>query len=258
VINLEVNNVLLRQLEAIALLAATVVVIRYILGRFLSSLVQRSSISLSTKTLLTRLIDLTLFSAFLIISINIVTASLTPYAVVVILGFTVLTFFFYDVKQFAAYITLQMFKHVKGRNAEIYVRTASEPIKGRIVEISPLTSVIEDFFGNKIYIPNTVLMESIIKELNPSINIRLVLSIGRDEDVNEIFNNVRKVFKEIDLGPFRFNDSHMIIKSLNSKFLVVDIRLSSIALPIRNADILKVLSQLSKALSKYEPVLEVI
>lgn len=257
-INLEVDIVLLNQLEVIILLIIIVVVIRYILSRFLSSLTQRGSISLSTRALLTRLIDLTLLSAFLIITVNIVTASLTPYAVVVVLGFIVLTFFFYEVKQFAAYITLQIFRHVKGRNAEIYIRTTSEPIKGRIVEISPLTSVIEDFFGNKIYVPNTVLMDSVIKELNPSITIRLVLSIGKNENVNEVFNEVRRIFKEVDLGPFRFNDSYMIIKSLNSKFLVVDIRLSSIALPIRNTDILKVLNQLSKALSKYEPVLEVI
>jgi hypothetical protein len=257
VINLELNTTLLNQLEVITLLAVVVVVIRYILSRFLSSLAQRGSISLSSKALLTRLIDLTLLSAFLIISVNIVTASLTPYAVVIVLGFTVLTLFFYEVKQFAAYIALQMFRHVKGRNAEIYLHTTSEPIKGRIVEISPLTSVIEDFFGNKIYIPNTVLMESVIKELNPSINIRLVLSI-KDEDVNDVFNDVRRVFKEVDLGPFRFNDNHVVIKSLNTKFLVVDIRLSSIALPIRNIDILKVLNQLSRVLSKYEPVLEVV
>lgn len=257
-INLEVDTPLLNQLEVIILVAATVVVIRYILSRFLNTLAQRGSISLSTKALLTRLIDLTLLSTFLIISVNIVTASLTPYAVVVVLGLTVLTFFFYDVKQFAAYITLQMFRHVKGRNAEIYVHTVSEPIKGRIVEISPLTSVIEDFFGNKIYIPNTVLVESVIKELNPSISIRLVLSISRNEDVNEVFNEVKRVLKEVDLGPFRFNDNYVVIKSLNSKFLVVDIRLSSIAIPIRNVDILKVLNQLSKALSKYEPVLEVV
>jgi hypothetical protein len=257
VINLELDTTLLNQLEVITLLAVVVVVIRYILSRFLSSLTQRGSISLSSKALLTRLIDLTLLSAFLIISVNIVTASLTPYAVVIVLGFTVLTLFFYEVKQFAAYIALQMFRHVKGRNAEIYLHTTSEPIKGRIVEISPLTSVIEDFFGNKIYIPNTVLMESVIKELNPSINIRLVLSI-KDEDVNDVFNDVRRVFKEVDLGPFRFNDNHVVIKSLNTKFLVVDIRLSSIALPIRNIDILKVLNQLSRALSKYEPVLEVV
>ncbi|MEM2158401.1 MAG: hypothetical protein QXO72_05250, partial [Sulfolobales archaeon] len=201
------------------LLAVIIAIIRYLLGKFISSLVQRGSISAGTKVTLIRMIDLGLLSAFLIISVNIVTASLTPYAIVAILGLLVMTFFFYEVKQFAAYITLQMFKHVKGRNAEIFLQGYSEPIKGRVVDLTPLTSVIEDIFGNKIYIPNTLLIESAIKEHNPSINIRIVLSIAgaEGEDVGEIFNKIKAAFKNIDLGPFRFNESHIIIKSLDAE-----------------------------------------
>ncbi|MEM1983103.1 MAG: hypothetical protein QW267_04360 [Sulfolobales archaeon] len=242
------------------LLAVIIAIIRYLLGKFISSLVQRGSISAGTKVTLIRMIDLGLLSAFLIISVNIVTASLTPYAIVAILGLLVMTFFFYEVKQFAAYITLQMFKHVKGRNAEIFLQGYSEPIKGRVVDLTPLTSVIEDIFGNKIYIPNTLLIESAIKEHNPSINIRIVLSIAgaEGEDVGEIFNKIKAAFKNIDLGPFRFNESHIIIKSLDAESLVIDVRLTAIALPIRSPDVLRVLNQLSKELHKYKPVLAIV
>lgn len=249
---------LINQIELILLLGLITVVIRYLLGKFISSLVQRGSISASTKVTLVRMIDLGLLSAFLIISVNVVTASLTPYAVVAILGLLVMTFFFYEVKQFAAYITLQMFKHVKGRNAEIFLQGYSEPIKGRVVDLTPLTSVIEDIFGNKIYIPNTLLIESAIKEHNPSINVRAVLNLTGDEDIIELFNKVKTAFKQIDLGPFRFNESHITIKSLDSESLVIDVRLTAIALPIRNPDVLRILNQLSKELHQYKPVLQIV
>ncbi|MEM0505588.1 MAG: hypothetical protein QW267_06290 [Sulfolobales archaeon] len=249
---------LINQLELIALLAITIVVIRYVLGKFITSLVQRGGISIGTKATLIRMIDLVLLSSFLIISVNIVTASLTPYAIVAILGILVLTFFYYEVKQFAAYITLQMFKHVKGRNAEIFLHGYSEPIRGRIVELTPLTSTIEDIFGNKIYIPNTLLIESAIKEHNPSINLRIILNLAEGEDVVELFGKVKSAFKNIDLGPFRFNESHITIKSLDTTTLVIDVRLSAIALPIRNPDVLRILDQLSKSLQKYKPVLEIV
>ncbi|MEM4939061.1 MAG: hypothetical protein QXX69_05880, partial [Sulfolobales archaeon] len=63
---------------------------------------------------------------------------------------------------------------------------------------------------------------------------------------------------DIDLGPFRFNESHIIIKSLDTTTLVIDVRLSAIALPIRNPDVLRILDQLSKSLQKYKPVLEIV
>ncbi len=241
-----------------ALLAATIVIIRYLLGKFVASLVLRGNISAGIKATLVRIIDLALLSAFLIISVNIVTASLTPYAILAILGAIVITLFFYEVKQFAAYITLQMFRHVKGRNAEVFLRGYSEPIKGRVVELTPLTTVMEDLFGNKVYIPNTLFIESAIKEHNPSINLRIILNLVKGEEVGELFNKVKAAFKNVDLGPFRFNESHVIIKSLDTESLVIDVRLSALALPIRNPDILRILDQLSKALHQYKPVLEIV
>ncbi len=255
---IQLDEALINQVELILLLVVVIVIIRYMLSKFITSLVQRGSISVSTKVTLIRMVDLGLLSAFLIISVNIITASLTPYAIIAILGLIVLTLFFYEVKQFAAYITLQMFKHVKGRNAEIFIQGYSEPIKGRVVDLTPLTSVIEDLFGNKIYVPNTLLIESAIKEHNPSINIRIMLKLREGEDVMELFSNVKSAFKKVDLGSFRFNESYITIKSLDVDTLTIDVRLSTIALPIRNPDILRILNQLSKTLQHYRPVLEII
>lgn len=255
---IQLDEPLISQIELILILVAIIAVLRYTLSKFITSLVQRGSISISTKVTLIRMVDLGLLSAFLIISVNIITASLTPYVIIAILGLMVLTLFFYEVKQFAAYITLQMFKHVKGRNAEIFLHGYPEPIRGRITDLTPLTSVVEDLFGNKTYIPNTLLIESAIKEHNPSINVRIMLKLKEDEDLIKLFNEVKSAFKNVDLGPFRFNESYITIKSLDTDTLTIDVRLSAIALPIRNPDILRLLNQLSKVLSQYKPVLEII
>lgn len=259
---LEISESIVNQIELIALVLLVALVIRLVVVRFISSLVNRGTISISIKAILVRIIDLILISAVLIVIVNIVTASLTPYAIVVVFGLVALAFFYQEIKQFTAFIALQMFKHVKGRYVEVYIPGFQSPISGRVVELAPLTSVIEDLFGNKIYIPNTLLTSSAIKEYNPSIIIRLVLHINSDTDMDNVFNDVKSAFKNVDLGPFRFNESYLIIRSLDSKVdsksLTIDVRLSALSLPLRNPDLLRILNQLSKTLSKYEPMLGIV
>jgi len=235
-----------------------IAVVRFTLTRFIGTLVRRGLISLGTRVTLLRVIDLTLLSLFIIVSVHILTASLTPYAIIAILGLLVLTLFFYEVREFTAYITLQMFKHIRGRSVEVYLPGFTSPIKGRVIDLTPFTSVIEDMHGNKIYVANSLLINSIIREHNPSINIRLILSFNEGEDIVELFNKIKSTLKEIELGPFRFSEDYISIRSLNKDSLVVDIRLTALALPIRNPDLLRILNQLSKALTPYNPVLEVI
>lgn len=150
-----------------------------------------------------------------------------------------------------------MLKHVKGRYVELYIPGFTQPINGKVVDLTPLTSVVEDIFGNKIYVPNTLLVNSVIKEHNPCITVRIILHTNNSNGLDSIFNEVKTALKNVDLGPFRFNESYITIRSLRSESLTVDIRLSALSLPVRNPDLLRILNQLSKALSNYEPVLEV-
>ncbi len=242
-------------LQTAIIITLLVVLARIVLVRFLGALMSRGRISAATKATLTRLIDIitifTVIIAFLEFFVSVQLLIITI-AVFILISFLL---FYYELREFVAYINLQLLRHLHGRNYEIKLPHHESPIYGRIVAIEPLTSIIEDIYGRRIYVSNTMLVNSVMKEYIPSIQLRVKLSYSNDDPMN-VIKNITSSFKMLELGIFRIDEKKLIIEKISGDEIVARINAYPTSLPIRLTDLVKLANSINKSLSKYNPVIE--
>ncbi|OYT37824.1 MAG: hypothetical protein B6U89_06765, partial [Desulfurococcales archaeon ex4484_58] len=165
--------------------------------------------------------------------------------------------FYYELREFLAYINLQLLRHLRGKTFEIYLPSHSKPIYGRIINIDLLNSTIEDIYGRRIYVSNSLLLNSILREHIPSIQLKITLNDIGDK-VQDVLSNILSSFKEIDTGIFRIDDRKVSIERVSSNQISFKLVINPTSTPIRVSDLLSFTNTLNNLLSKYKPVIEVI
>lgn len=249
------ENIPLTTLINIAIFIIIVVLVRYLVAWFVTTLVRRGLISTGTRMILTRIIDILVVIIIAVVVVHTITASLTPYIIVTVIGLLVIVMFYYEIKEFTAFITIQLQRYAKGIWIEVYLPNYSSPIRGRLTEIQPFNSVIEDVYGNKIYIANSVLVNSLIKEFNPSIFLELTVTSHEYLNITEILQTIKEV---VSGSPFRLDESYMPIKSMSTASVSLVLRLIPLSTPVRASDLYRLMRQISTSLSQYNPIVEVL
>jgi len=249
----ETLSTLLPVLAAIAV----ILLIRYIIGRLLSSLVERGTLTLGTKIAILRFVNIAVLIAILIIILQVVTAShlvIFAIAVLVVVGGVI---FFYELKEFAAYINIQLLRHLRGRVFEITLPYHEKPIYGRIVNIEPTGSTIEDMYGRKVYVSNTLLMNSILRDYQPCIPLRITVKKASNS-VTEVIDKIVESLNKAGHGLFRVDESDIVIENMSESTLTLKVLAHPAAIPVRAGDLARIAETLIDALKPYSPSIEVV
>ncbi len=239
----------------IALFIGVAILIRYLIAWFLSTLMRRGLISAGTKMMMTRILDILVLVIIVMVSVHFITASLAPYIIIIMVGLLVLILFYYEIKEFTAFIALQLQRYARGTWIEVYLPNFNNPLRGRLVDIQPFNSILEDVYGNKIYVTNSVLLNSMIKEYIPSVHIKLTIKIRDYLNINEIIETIKEM---VSGSPFRFDESFTPIKEMSQDTISLIIRLVPLSTPVRASDLYKIMRQISTELSTYQPSIEIL
>ncbi len=245
----------------IVMLVVVAVAIRFIFSWLLTNIAKRGVISPGTKILVTRIVDIVIAVMILIGVVGIVTASLVPYVVVFVIAILSLLLFYNEVREFSAYINIQLMRLKRNPWVEVYLPGIDKPITCRILDISPFNTVLEDVFGNKIYVPNTVLSNSVYRARQPHVVVRLGLSVIHglastgDFDCNKIVSKVNDVAREM---LFRVDAENTLLKMIDPHRVEIVVSLVPAKLPIRASDITRLTTKLSETLKDYKPEIEIV
>jgi len=227
-----------------------VILIRYLVAWFVSTLMNKGIISLSTKSVIVRVLDLTVIITIILGVVESLTASLTPYIIVLTLAIMLFILFYYEIREFTAFITMQLQKYARGAWIEAYLPGITLPVRGRIVEIDPFSSIIEDLHGNQIYVANSILVNSLIKEYRPLVTMRISLDIPAATTIDDLLDKVKSIISET---PFRLDESRIPLNSLEQNRLTLSLRLVPLSTPIRSNDLFKIMKRISNVLADYNP-----
>ncbi len=232
-----------------------VVLIRYLVAWFVSTLMNKGIISLSTKSVIVRVLDITVIILIILGVVESFTASLTPYIVVLVIGIMLFVLFYYEIREFTAFITMQLQKYARGTWIEAYLPGISTSVRGRIVEIDPFSSIIEDLHGNQLYIANSILVNSLIKEYRPLVTMKVSLDLPSDVTLDSVLERVKNVIEET---PFRLDESRIPLNSLSKGRLTFTLRLIPLSTPVRTTDLFKAMKRISNVLSEYNPSINIV
>lgn len=252
--DLTIENILF-SLQSTIIISLLAILIRFIINRFLSVLFDRGAITIGTKSTIMRFVDVIVVLVILVAFLQaLVAPPIVVYAVLVFATITI-TLFYYELREFVAYINLQLIRHIRGRNYEIYLPNHAKPIYGRIVSIELMNTIVEDMYGRRIYIANSLLVNAIIKEYVPVIQLRLRLSHAEGDPI-KVIEDVTASIKSIDIGVFRLDEKKILIDKIGGGEVVARINAYPLSIPIRLTDLVKLADMLSKSLAKYNPVIE--
>ncbi len=244
-------------LQPALIIIVLVLLLRFILNRILLSLAERGTLTLTTKATIMRFIDVIVFFIIVVVTLQVVIAPyqvLIAVSILVILG---LFLFFYELREFMAYINLQLLRHLRGKTFEILLPQHSKPIYGRIIKIDLLSSTIEDIYGRRIHVSNTLLMNAILREHIPSIMLRITLrNIG--ENVTNTLNSLIDNMKEVDIKLFRIDERKISIEKMSGDELVFKLIVYPTVTPVRVSDIVNLINRLTNIMRTYNPVIEVL
>lgn len=207
-----------------------------------------------------RIIDIAIIVTILIGIVGILTASLVPYVVVFVIAILSLLLFYNEVKEFSAYINIQLMRPRRNPWVEIYLPGIDKPITCRILEIAPFNTTLEDVFGNKMYVPNTVLSNSVYRARQPHVVLRTGLSLihgmasAGDFDFSRITAIINEVARDV---LFRVEAESMLLRVIDPVRVEMVISLIPAKLPIRTTDITRLILKLSEALKDYKPEMEI-
>ncbi len=247
----------LQIMQPIIVTIIVILLLRFILNKILSSLTERGTLTITTKATIMRFVDIIV--GFIIILV-VLQALIQPYqvfVVVAILLFISFFLFYYELREFVAYINLQLLRHLRGRTFEIRLPNHEKPVYGRIVNIELLNSTIEDIYGKRIYVSNSLLVNAVLREHIPSIELRITLhKLG--PELASALENILGSLREIDTGIFRIDTKKISIEKVSRNSITFRLIVFPTSTPIRISDLLNFIELLNNLLNKYEPSIEVI
>jgi len=242
---------------AIILLVA-IIVLRYFISRLLTTLYQRGYIGVGTKITIMRIMDSIFILVFSLFIIQSYVPSIVTYVIIVIFALLVAILFFYEIREFTAYITLQLVKYIKGRYLEINLPGHHRPIYGRIISMDPFSSTIEDIYGNRTYVANSLLLYSAIRETSPFIPIRIRIQRTPAIELKEVIDRLANVMRSGGIAVFRIQENQIEIEKIDQSEISLSVRVIPASLPVRINDLLKLIKYIENEFREYNPVIELI
>ncbi|MGB9729354.1 MAG: hypothetical protein ACP5GU_04410 [Thermoprotei archaeon] len=239
------------------------IVIRYLFVRFLNTLEKRNIITITTRVLITRILDIVIIISIAIVTVQIITTAFTQYIIVLVVGLFVFILFYYEIREFTAFIAVQLERRVLKTWIEVYPPNSNNVIRGRIVEIQPFSSIIEDIYGNKMSIANSILLHSLIREYRPNIQLKITIIPKEILNSNEIFKSMKDLSTNTTLysydvyyivqqllshtlstSPFRIDEQSIMLKNISKDLITFTIKLTPHQIPLRKIDIYKLIKEI--------------
>ncbi len=240
---------LLSKLEVPIIIVLTLVIVRVLFKKLLDSLAMRGTISVTGKETVLRILDISI----IVISFLVLVAQFIEVhtALIAIAGLAlVLVFMLIDkIRGFIAYLSLQMDKKIMGKYFEIVLPGFKEPVYGRVAKISSSYCEIEDVFGEKYLIPNTVMYNAVLKPLTPTVVFDIRLKITGEEDLRKLI----ELFKSFKPEVFRIDDRRTIIRHVGPSRFTIRIVAHPTGPSIRHIEIIDFMSELIGRFKEYDP-----
>ncbi|MET1159841.1 MAG: hypothetical protein ABWW65_02660 [Thermoprotei archaeon] len=256
-VQLDTFETIIEMLQPTLITIFAVLLFRFILGRILYSLAERGTITIAIRATIIKAIDVVVF---FIIVVSVLRLIATPYEVAIavtliaVFGFFI---FYYELREFLAYVNLQLLRHLRGKTFEIYFPHHSRPVFGRIVNIELLNTTIEDVYGKKVYVSNSLLLNAVLKDYLPSITLRIRLE-GFNESPSVVLENAIKAIKELESKIFRIDERRVSIESMGLNKIVFRLTLYPPTTPVRISDLVDFIRKINETLNKYNPIIEII
>lgn len=235
-----------------------IIVSRILLTRIINILYERGIFSFGTKAMLTRIIDTIMIIVVIIAFLQLFQASIIGYLVMIIFAAMIITLFFYEIREFTAYVSLQLLRHIKGRILEIHIPGHNQPIYGKIISTDPMSSIIEDIYGNKYFVANSVLVNALVKEKQPTIRLRVTLTKKNGISLKELIENIVSIFSSSSLPTFSLGEEQVEIVKINGDNVTLDIHVKPTNTPIRSTDMIKLMEILGTRLKDYNVSIELL
>ncbi|MCS7128629.1 MAG: mechanosensitive ion channel [Sulfolobales archaeon] len=234
----ELEELLWRALPAILILLV-LLVLRFLVNRFISAMHTRKVLSLSVKYILLKVVDYVIILVYLSCLLYIYLPTMPILYVVGLVSAAFILIFFYDVREFLAYFYIIASKYPRGRPVVISIPRYSYRVFGRVNEVHMHGAEVEDFYGNKIYIPNTLLASSITIETPVLVSLRVkALFTDRSRISEEISSLVDRMSKEISQKiPFSFDKESSYIEKIDvdrGEAMLI-LRFKPLSLPIKRS-----------------------
>jgi hypothetical protein len=244
-------------LEPAIITILLVLLLRFVLNKILLSLAERGTLTIATKATIMRFIDITVFFVVVVVVLQVLVPPyqvLIAVSIIIVLG---LFLFFYELREFMAYINLQLLRHLRGKTFEILLPHHTKPIYGRIISIDLLGSTIEDIYGRRIHVANTLLMNAILREHIPSIMLRISLNNPKGELV-DMLSSLIDSLKNLDVRLFRIDERKISIEKMSNDVVVLRLIAYPSVTPVRIIDVINLVNRLNTMLRTYNPVIEIL
>jgi hypothetical protein len=248
-------NIKIETIILVIIVILIAIIIRYLLIKFLRTLEGRNIITIGTRALITRILDIIILIFTVIVTVQIITAELTQYIIVLAVGIFMFILFYYEIREFTAFVAIQLERRALKTWVEIYPPNLSNSIKGRIIEIQPFSSTIEDIYGNKMHIANSILLHSLIREYTPNVQLKITITYKENPNIDEFF----KIIKDaLSRSYFRIDEQSFTLKTFNKDSITFIIKMIPQQVPLRKMDIYKIIREILKAFPENSITIELI
>lgn len=247
----------IRGLYPLFITLAIIVLIRLAISYLMSSLVEHGRITHVTKSAFMKLLDLILFFTAIVVALQ---TFFAPYQVFVALSVLVALIaitFFYELREFNAYINLQLTRRLRGRIFEIHLPNHNQPIYGKISSIDLFESTIEDIYGRKIHVPNSLLAKAVLREHVHSIVLRIALRSSVSKPLERLHEIVSAI-KKMDFEVFRLDEVKVMVDEMSDDSVSLKVVVNPTVVPIRATDVAELINKVRSQLSEYNPVVRVV
>lgn len=231
------------------------ILFRILLGRFLGGLVKRGVIHPNIRGIVLRIIDWVILIVIIVAVLSIFTEVATLSLPILLAVIILLVINWRTIREFTSYLELNILRHIYTGYYEISLPTG-KTIRGKIAETTPTSSIVEDVYGYRYHVTNTLLLESVFKEVAPGVIIRLYVEDPARPAVELVEDIIDKLLA-LNHPIFRFDVKKTVIEGITSNKWRIVLHFIASSPVIRPTDIASLLSAIRQQLAEYKIDLEV-
>lgn len=224
---------ILLMLQVPLVIILTLIVVRILLKRVLDTLSIKRVLSIEAKEAIIRVLDIFIvITAFLMFLSQFVEVYSVLIAIGVI-GLTIAIILFDRIRGFVIYIRLQADRRILNKPYMIILPGFSKSIYGRVISITSTYCTVEDVFGDRYIVPNTLIYNAILKPYTPYLTFRLKVKLPEGDSVEQILEVVKNIRSDI----FRVDERKCVIDKISKNYIELKIVVHPLSATIRPIDI---------------------
>ncbi|MEM4481711.1 MAG: mechanosensitive ion channel family protein [Desulfurococcaceae archaeon] len=242
------------KLQVPFIIILTLIAVRVLLKRVLDTLNTKKILSFEAKETIIRVLDIfIIIIAFLML----LSQFIEVYSVLIavgVLGLSIAVILFDRIKGFIVYLRLQADRRVLNKPYMIILPGFGKSIYGRVTNISSTYCTIEDIFGDRYMVPNTLIYNAVLKPYTPYLVFRLRVKLSSEEDKKQVLELIKNLRSDV----FRVDERKCIVDRISKDEVDLKIALHPLSTTIRSADIQNFIAEQLERFKEYEVEIELI